>query len=379
MQVKGNQMKLGISTITLSMLLLFQQARADDKHIQNGSLLGQFSTSSERIVSTVPSNGDQNPYGVAFVPDLIAPGGLLQPGDILVSNFNGSGGVQGTGTTIVRISKTGQASVFFQGNPGLGLTTALGVLSRGFVLVGNVPTTDGTAGTIQPTSLLVIDKNGKLVATLSDPKLLAGPWDLTVVDEGLFAQIFVSNVLSGTVTRLDVSMGFNGGFRGDTLTVNSKTQIASGYLHAPNMAAVVVGPTGLAFDPLRNLLYVASTGDNQIFAVPNPLFTNKDNGTGQLIYQDNTHLHGPLGLALAPNGHLITANGDAINAGPAGTQNLLVEFTPAGQFVSQFQVDPGPAGAAFGLAIQVGFEGIRLATVDDNANTLEIFQLPLIL
>jgi hypothetical protein len=368
-------MKLGITTISLSTLLLFQVANADDKHSQNGSLLGQLSTSSERIVSTVPSNGDGNPYGVAFVPNFIASGGLLEPGDILASNFNGGGGVQGTGTTIVRISKTGQSSVFFQGNPGLGLTTALGVLSRGFVLVGNVPTLDGTAGTIQPTSLLVINKNGKLVATLSDPKLLAGPWDLTVVDEGFFAQIFVSNVLTGAITRLDISMGFNG----DTFNVNSKTQIASGYTHAPNMAAVVVGPTGLAFDPLRNVLYVASTGDNEIFAVPNPLFTNKDNGTGQLIYKDNTHLHGPLGLALAPNGHLITANGDAVFAGPAGTQNMLVEFTPTGQFVSQFQVDPGPAGAAFGLAIQVGFDGIRFATVDDNANTLEIFQLPLIL
>jgi hypothetical protein len=47
--------------------------------------------------------------------------------------------------------------------------------------------------------------------------------------------------------------------------------------------------------------------------------------------------------------------------------------------VSQFQVDPGPAGAAFGLAITVGFEGVRFASVDDNATTLEIFQLPLIL
>jgi DNA-binding beta-propeller fold protein YncE len=140
----------------------------------------------------------------------------------------------------------------------------------------------------------------------------------------------------------------------------------------------VVGPTGLAFDPLRNLLYVASTGDNTIFAITNPLFTNKDNGTGKVIYQDSTHLHGPLGLVLAPNGHLITANGDAVNPGPAGSQNLLVEFTPAGQFVSQFQVDPGPGGGAFGLAIGFGFEGFRFAAVDDDANTLEIFQLPLI-
>lgn len=365
-------MKLGTTAIAFSTLLLFQ-VQAGEMHGQNNSILGQLPTSPERIVSTVPSDGDQNPYGVAFVPDFIAPGGLLEPGDILVSNFNGAANFQGTGTTIVRISKTGQLSVFFQGNPGLGLTTALGVLSRGFVLVGNLPTTN-SGSTIEPTSLLVINKNGKLVKTLSDPTLLAGPWDLTLVDEGLFAQIFVSNVLTGTVTRLDVSMDFDG----DTFSVNRKTQIASGYLHRTDPAALVVGPTGLAFDPLRNVLYVASTGDNEIFAVANPLFTNRDNGTGKLIYQDSTHLHGPLGLALTPNGHLITANGDAVNPGPAGTQNLLVEFTPAGQFVSQFQVDPGPGGGAFGLAITFGFEGVRFAAVDDDANTLEIFQLPLI-
>jgi hypothetical protein len=124
---KETSMKLGITTITLSTLLLFH-ANADDKHGQSGSILGQLPTSSERIVPTVPPNGDQNPYGVAFVPDFFAPGGPLEPGDILVSNFNGIANFQGTGSTIVRISKTGQLSVFFQGNPGLGLTTALGCL-----------------------------------------------------------------------------------------------------------------------------------------------------------------------------------------------------------------------------------------------------------
>jgi len=37
------------------------------------------------IVSTVPPNGDLNPYGVAFVPEGFQRGnGPLQPGDILV-------------------------------------------------------------------------------------------------------------------------------------------------------------------------------------------------------------------------------------------------------------------------------------------------------
>src|SRR5580700_9150626 len=52
------------------------------------------------IASTVPSNGDVNPYGVAVVP---ATTGSLVRGNILVSNFNDAQNLQGTGTTIVQI------------------------------------------------------------------------------------------------------------------------------------------------------------------------------------------------------------------------------------------------------------------------------------
>src|ERR1700688_5290239 len=51
-----------------------------------------------RVVSTVPGNGDVNPYGVAFVPPGFPAGGTIRPGDILVSNFNSSANLQGTGT-----------------------------------------------------------------------------------------------------------------------------------------------------------------------------------------------------------------------------------------------------------------------------------------
>jgi hypothetical protein len=328
------------------------------------SILGQLPTSPERIVSTVPPNGDGNPYGVAFVPGGFPAGGLLAPGDILVSNFNDSNGVQGTGTTIVSIAPGASAKVFFQGQTGLGLTTALGVLRAGFVLVGNVPTTDNGSTALQG-SLLVIDRFGNLVTTLASAAFLDGPWDLTINDQGNTAQVFVSNVLNGTVTRLDVSTV------GGNFHVFGINQIAHGYSFAPNSAAVVVGPTGLAYNPFIDVLYVASTDDNEIFAIPFAGTTNKDVMQGLLVYKDNAHLHGPLGLALAPNGHLITANGDAVFAG--GTQNALVEFTPTGQFVAEYQVDPGAPGAAFGLAISSDPFKLRFAAVDDNQNALDIW------
>lgn len=321
-------------------------------------------------VSTVSPSGDQNPYGVAFVPDGFPTDGILRPGDVLVSNFNASSNIQGTGTTIMQIKQSGApASVFYQAPKGFGLTTALGVLKSGFVIVGDVPTTDGTCKTIRQGSLVIVNAHGKAVATLGDNKLLDGPWDLTINNEGSFAQVFVSNVLSGTVTRINLAISETG-----QITVESLTQIASGYGTACNAAAVVVGPTGLAFNSFLDILYVASTGDNEIFEVPDAGASGGDHGTGMVIYHDNVHLHGPLALALAPNGDLITANGDAINEDPKQLSEI-VEFTPWGDFVSQFQIDPA-LGSAFGLAVTVQSKHILFAAVDDNTSVLEEWQEP---
>ena len=60
-----------------------------------------------QVASTIPTNGDVNPYGVAVVP---ASEGTLVKGDTLVSNFNDKGNVQGTGTPITQISPSGVAT-----------------------------------------------------------------------------------------------------------------------------------------------------------------------------------------------------------------------------------------------------------------------------
>jgi DNA-binding beta-propeller fold protein YncE len=263
------------------------------------------------------------------------------------------------------VSPNGQTSLFFQGTPPLGLTTALGVLKKGFVIVGNVPTTNGNNP--QVGSLLVLDHTGKVVATFTDAALLDGPWDLAIQDNGNSALVFVSCVLNGTVTRLDLTLG------SENVTLNKETQIASGYKFAPNAAALVVGPTGLAYDPHADLLYVASTADNEIFAVTRAATATSSSGTGKVIFQDNTHLHGPLGLVLAPNGNLISAQGDAINPDPAH-QSEIVEFTKTGKFVTQFSIDSA-VGAAFGIAIAPADPGaVDFAAVDDATNTLTVFE-----
>jgi sugar lactone lactonase YvrE len=330
------------------------------------SIVSHLAATPNFNVSTVPGNGDQNPYGVAFVPNGVATGGKLHAGDILVSNFNNSGNLQGTGTTIVAISPDGHQSLFFQGPKGLGLTTGLAVLKNGFVLVGNVPTADGKFDTIQQGSLLILDKNGHVVANLTDKVKLDGPWDLTVFDQGNFAFVFVSNVLNGTVTRLDLAIPP----LGDSVSVLSKTTIGSGYGHRGDPTSLVIGPTGLAFDAANDKLYVASTLDNTIFAISNAAFRQTSAGKGSVVFQD-PHLRGPLGLVLLPDGNLITANGDSVNGDPTQPSEL-VEFTPTGHFVGETSIDPGQGGA-FGIAINVQGDHVTFAAVDDNSNSLKIW------
>lgn len=297
-----------IAAIPAFCVVLFA-AKGDNENAQ--AILTQLPTSSERIVSTVPANSDVIPYGVAFVPEGFPKSGALEPGDILVSNFNNSANLQGTGTTIVSVAPTSGVSVFFQGKAGLGLTTALGVLKRGFVIVGNLPTTDGTSSTVQQGSLLVLNSAGMLVAS--------------------------------PATRI----------------VSIPRRWSSARPAWPTI------PTTMCcmWRPLATTQCL-----RLIMRAP-----HQDAGTGRVVYTDNGHLHGPLGLALAPKGDLITANGDAVN--PGGMQNELVEFTIDGKFVAQFQVDSGTAGGAFGLAFGRSAGEVRFAAVDDDQNTLDIWTL----
>src|SRR5215469_13495239 len=322
-----------------------------------------------RVVSTVPPNGDLNPYGVATVPQQFPTGATVNPGDILVSNFNNSSNLQGTGTTIVRIQASGPASVFFQGKAPLGLTTALNILQAGFVLVGNFPSPDlsGNCTTAQAGSILVINKRGKQVGTIVDPSI-NGPWDSTLFDQGSTAKLFVANGLNGTVVRLDLAVGSSG------VSLTKATQVAAGYGNHCDPVTFVDAPTGLVYDPATDVLFVASTVDNAVFAVSGAGARESDGGMGNVIYQDPAHLHGALAMAMAPNGHLLVSNNDAINPDP-NQPSEIVEFTTQGAFVRQISVDQNPGGS-FGLNIVDSMGVARFAFVDDNVNALSIWTFP---
>jgi hypothetical protein len=327
------------------------------------------------IASTVPANGDVNPYGIATVPESI---GRLVAGDTLISNFNASSNLQGTGNTIVQVSPGGEVSVFAHihdlGLPGacpggVGLTTALAVLRSGAVVVGSLPVTNAGKGTPEAGCIIVLDSNGTPVETWSGGGI-NGPWDLASVQVGDFAQLFVTNVLNGTVAahggmvdrgtvvRLDVLDRS----AGTPLLLSAKT-IATGFPEELNSSALVLGPTGDAISA-NGTLYVADTVGNRIAAVPNA--PNREDAVigGGITVTSGGSLNAPLGMVLAPNGDVVTVNGNDPNA---------VETTPAGQQVDTVQLDPlGSGGDLFGLTLPPNpHSGVLF--VDDGDNTLKFF------
>jgi hypothetical protein len=337
------------------------------------SFVGGFKTITT-VASTVPKNGDVNPYGVAVVTH---SKDRLHKGDVLVSNFNNKANTQGTGTTIVEVAPNHTVRVFAQIDAarlpgacpgGIGLTTALSILGNGWVVVGSLPTVGGDPATSKAGCLLVLNSDGRVVETFHGHGI-NGPWDMTAVSGRGVSALFVTNVLNGTVAgngktvhrgtvlRLIVTTPAHGLPR-----LIADTTIGSGFPEQTNSSALVIGPTGVGLG--RNgTLFVADTLNNRIAAIPNALFRRHSGGTG-LTVSRNGALKGPLGVAIAPNGDILavnSANGNLVEIKPDGRQVAVKKLDTSGS--------PAGAGALFGLAVAPQGDGVYF--VDDATNTLD--------
>lgn len=342
------------------------------------------------VSSTVPSNGDVNPYGVAQVKRSV---GNLQEGSILVSNFNNSSNLQGTGTTIVQISPSGSFSQFAQINAktlpgkcigGVGLTTALVVLKSGWVIVGSLPTTNGMSATAQAGCLIVLNSTGHPVETFFG-SLISGPWDMTAWERGNKAKLFFTNVLNGTVAaagkivnggtivRMDLNVSDS-----EMPTIESMTVIGSGFAERTDPNALVIGPTGVGLSKLHDddqnqdsdndasddvSLLVADTLLNRIQVIDHALDRDDSAGTGRTLTSGGA-LNGPLGLTVATDGEVLAVNGG---------DGFIVETTSSGAQIAKKLLDstgtPPGSGALFGLTFDPS-RGVFF--VDDATNELNL-------
>jgi hypothetical protein len=325
------------------------------------------------LASTVPANGDVNPYGIVMVPSSV---GKLKAGELLVNNYNDKANNQGTGTTIVQISPGGKSSLFANISArslpescpgGVGLTTALSVLPGGYVIVGSLPTTNGKSATASYGCLIVLDSAGHPISTIAGPNI-QGPWDMTAAMQGSNTTLFVSMVLNGgakkglhtvnnsTVLRIQLSSGAD-----RPPKVLSQTVIANKIPWRDDPTALAIGPTGVALAP-NGTLYLADTLDNRISAIPQAVTRTTPAADGGSTISEGKHLKQPLGLALAANGDILTTN--------AGDGNI-VETSPAGQQLLTRTADKKTgAGSLFGLVLAPDASGIYY--VDDGDNTLNV-------
>ena len=235
------------------------------------------------VASAVPTHGaaagDVNPYGLAVVKRST---GRLVRGDVLVSNFNNAANQQGTGSSIVQISPSGGRRVFAvvprpTATPAVGLTTALVELRRGFVVVGSLPAPGGMSSAATAGALTILGPGGRVVRTITAADI-NGPWDMTAVDGGARAVLFVTNVLNGTVAgwRRRGPPRHGGAHRAlgpaprDTaraLQPGHRPRLCRA--HRSQCARSSDRPASASGD--GGTLYVADSADNRIAAVPHAL------------------------------------------------------------------------------------------------------------
>ena len=332
------------------------------------------------VASTVPASGDQNPYAVAVSP--VSTGRLVR-GSVLVDNFNDSRNLQGLGTTIVEIDPASRALTLFAAVPraldrcpgGVGLTTAMAVLKTGWVIVGSLPSTDGTTATRGDGCLILLDSQGRVADVWTDPRI-NGPWgNMAVIDEGASATLFVSNAGFGigapppdgpapsvpraSILRIALQIPAGGPPR-----VTGMTVVADGFGEAPDRGVFVIGPTGIAAGP-DGSIYVSDAIGNRIVRIPDALTRAGSAGTGTEITRDGL-LKRPLALVAAPQGNLLVTNGlngQVVEIDPVARRQVGAQWID----VDKAQ-QPAGSGDLFGLAMTPRGDGFYY--VEDDVNTL---------
>jgi hypothetical protein len=337
------------------------------------SRLSKIDTIASAVPAQGPAKGDQNPYGVAVVSRTT---GALVRGDVLVSNFNNAQNQQGTGSSVMEISPSGQARVFAvvprpTATPAVGLTTALVSLRSGYVIVGSLPAPAGSSSAARAGALTILNSHGHAVSTIAGDDI-NGPWDMTAVQRGNQAVVFVTNVLNGTVaangkavrrgTVVRITLRVH---NGRTPVVTSNRVIATGFTEHTDPNALIVGPTGVGLGS-NGTLYVADSAQSRIAAIPNAVTRTTILEGGGKTLAEGGMLNDPLGLAIAANGDVLSTNGGDGNA---------VETTPSGHVAATKTLVPNGAGDLFGLAIAPSGAGVYFvndAGSGPAANSLQL-------
>ncbi len=313
------------------------------------------------IGSTIdPELKQLNPYGLSVAP---TTAGHIKKGDLVVCNFNDMGNVQGTGVTIVALHpKPGS-------NPTL-VAARNTLLGCDALALG--PADDIWAAAFSANDNPVFSPSGK-----EETNIKGKPFDRPFGQ--IFAQptsgnqaFYESNAGDGAIVRINLGSKF-------TYDV-----IAKGFAVNHGKPGGIFGPSGLAYDPNGDILYIVDGTNNTVVAFSNVstipsggIKVGKDGKTFsgprasdvRLIFAGKP-LNGPISSALLANGNLVVGN-----TGNASGQNIMVELSPSGRVMDVRNVDRGASGALFGMvATGTSAADTKLYFNDDNHNNLQVLE-----
>jgi hypothetical protein len=339
------------------------------------------------VGSTVdPTDGDQNPYGLAIAPETAGP---ITKGDLIVCNFSNAAGAQGAGTTIIGLHPgTGSQPYHIAQSPDLLGCNALALLPDDSIAAA--------AWNPSPNPNSLVSATGAIGTPFAGDSF-NDPWGEVFVPASAMqpAALYVSSAPSnngtiatgGAIDRIAL----------DADAQTSFTEIASGFCTGGS-PGVIFGPSGLTYDPASDTLYISDTSSNSVIALvgvsnipkdgvvvngqcsattptPEPTFSGPSMASAKVIAH-GPPLSAPISAALLKNGDLVVGNGDIAAPGgaiPASkTTNELIEVSPwvPGGFVgTPLQIDSGPSGTLFGIAATTDAQGNQIIYFNDDNNS----------
>jgi hypothetical protein len=177
------------------------------------------------------------------------------------------------------------------------------------------------------------------------------------------AAFYESNMNDGSIVRINL---------GSTFTFD---KIVTGFPVNHGVPGSILAPSGLTYDPARDLLYVVDGATNTVFSIRSPGtipaggiavtrggFTGRFANRADVVYT-GAPLNAPISAALLYNGDLAVGNTG---------NNKIIELA-GHHVVAQQLVDGGPAGAIFGMVANgTSAATTRLYFNDDNSNTVQV-------
>jgi len=354
--------------------------------------------SNVELASTVAPNGDSNPYFITTPPSSftgINAGAktVLQPGDLLISDFSSASGAN-NGTSIMRYTPaTGQISLFYREHIGSGpvggAISGMGTLwianfQQGYSNSadgattgdGNIVVTNANGDDFPEDAGIIDDRSG--VTFDPEANAFAGPWgQVFAVKAGTTTPYFFTTNTdqgAGTIQRQEFKPG----------QFSTETVVTIGEAQTGTNAFDPTGPQGMAYDSVNDILYVSDAASNQILAFANAT-TTQSISHGTVVYE-GLPLNAPIGLTLNPlNGDLITVNqldNNMVEIDPNLSGSAGSQFPGVGTLVGVRTLDSTPVDAIAGtgsalfgvLATKDAQGNLTVYYTDSNTNSLNVLK-----